>query len=164
MYNTLGMPFPNPLPAARSAFAVITNPKPIGHVCDLYNTWFVVDFICRNLKKYGENEALAKKIIAEVRLSAIPAVKATAEKMRTGFRKPDGSFSYFADRSSSGSQNAPVAIPNTNEGDVNATVIFTYGILEFMFSALNFGSPIPICTDSHREKFKALLAEKIKNS
>ncbi len=160
MYNTLGMPFPNPLPAAKSAFAVITNPKPIGHVCDLYNTWFIVDFICYNLKKYGGDEALAKKIISDVRLAAIPAVKATAEKMRAGFRKPDGSFSYFADCSSSGSQNAPVAIPNTNEGDVNATVIFTYGILNFMFSALDFGSPMPICTAEHRELFKSLIAEK----
>ena len=160
MYNTLGMPFPNPLPAAKSAFAVITDPKPIGHVCDLYNTWFIVDFICYNLKKYGGDETLAKKIISDVRLAAIPAVLATADKMRAGFRKPDGSFSYFPDRSSSGSQNAPVALPNTNEGDVNATVIFTYGILNFMFSALDFGEPVRICTAEHRELFKSLIAEK----
>lgn len=160
MYNTLGLPFPNPLPAAKSAFKVITDPKPIGHVCDLYNTWFIVDFICDNLKKYGGDEALAKKIISDVRLAAIPAVKATAEKMRAGFRKDDGSFSYFADHSSQVSQNAPVALPNTNEGDVNATVIFTYGILNFMFSALDFGAPVPICTSEHRELFKSLVAEK----
>ena len=162
MYNTMEMPFPNPLPAAKSAFAVITDPKPIGHVCDLYNTWFIVDFICDNLKKYGGDEALANKIIAEVRMAAIPAVRATAEKMRAGFRKPDGSFSYYADHSSQVSQNAPVAIPGTNEGDVNATVIFTYGILNFMFSALDFGRPVPVCTSEHREKFKALIAEKAK--
>jgi hypothetical protein len=154
------MPFPNPLPAAKSAFAVITNPKPINHVCDLYNTWFIVDFICDNLKKYGGDEKLADKIIADVRLAAIPAVYATAEKMRAGFRKPDGSFSYYADHSSQVSQNAPVAIPGTNEGDVNATVIFTYGILNYMFGALDFGKPIPICTAEHRELFKSLVAEK----
>jgi hypothetical protein len=159
-YNNLGMPFPNPLPAAKSAFAVITNPKPINHVCDLYNTWFIVDFICDNLKKYGGDEKLADKIIADVRLAAIPAVYATAEKMRAGFRKPDGSFSYYADHSSQVSQNAPVAIPGTNEGDVNATVIFTYGILNYMFGALDFGKPIPICTAEHRELFKSLVAEK----
>ena len=100
--------------------------------------------------------------VTEVRMAAIPAVKATAEKMRAGFRKPDGSFSYFADHSSQVSQNAPVAIPGTNEGDVNATVIFTYGILNYMFSALDFGAPVPICTREHREKFKALIAEKAK--
>ena len=160
MYNTLGMPFPNPLPAAKSAFAVITDPKPIGHVCDLYNTWFVVDFICYNMKKFGGDEALANKIISDVRLAAIPAVYATAEKMRAGFRKPDGSFSYFPTCSSAGSQNAPVAMPKTDEGDVNATVIFTYGILNFMFSALNFGEPVPMCTAEHRELFKSLVAEK----
>ena len=161
MYNSLELPFPNPLAAAKSAFAVITDPQPINHVCDLYNTWFTVDFICYNLKKYGGDEELAKKIISEVRLAAIPAVIATAKKMNAGFRKPDGSFSYFADHCSSTSQNAPVALKNTNEGDVNATVIFTYGILNFMFSALDFGEPIPICDATHRETFKALISEKI---
>ena len=162
MYNTLGMPFPNPLAAAKSAFATITDPQPISHVCDLYNTWFTVDFICYNLKKYGGDPELAKKIIADVRMAAIPAVRATADKMGAGFRKPDGSFSYFANHSSNTSQNAPVALPNTDEGDVNATVIFTYGILDFMFSALDFGEPIQICDESHRELFKSLISEKIK--
>lgn len=162
LYNNLKMPFPNPLPAARSAFNVITSDVPINHVCDLYNTWFIVVMMAINLRQYSGNPALADEIIAGIRLEAIPAVYATAKKMRA-HRKGDGSFSYFANRSSFTSQNAPVAIKDTNEGDVNATVIFTYGILGFMFEALDFGEPIPICDDSDRIKFKRLIEEKIKN-
>ncbi len=163
LYNTLELPFPNPLAASKSAFKVITDPQPIHHVCDLYNTWFIVDMINDNLKKYSGNPELAKKIVSDVRVAAIPAVYATAEKMK-GNRKPDGSFSYFPDHCSATSQNAPVAYPNCNEGDVNASVIFTYGILGFMFGALDFGSPIPICDGSDRERFKSIIAEKVKAS
>ncbi len=163
LYNTLELPFPNPLAAAKSAFKVITDPQPIHHVCDLYNTWFIVDIINDNLKKYSGNEELAKKIVADVRVAALPAVRATAEKMK-GNRKPDGSFSYFPNRCSFTSQNAPVAKPETNEGDVNATVIFTYGILGFMFGALDFGRPIQICDGNDRERFKAIIADKVKNN
>ncbi len=162
LYNDLELPFPNPLAASKSAFKVITDPQPIHHVCDLYNTWFIVDIINDNLKKYSGNEELAKKIVSDVRVAAIPAVYATAEKMK-GNRKADGSFSYFPDHCSATSQNAPVAYPATDEGDVNATVIFTYGILGFMFGALNFGRPIPICDGGDRERFKAVIFEKIKN-
>ncbi len=160
LYNTLGMPFPNPLPAARSAFAVITSEEKIGHVCDLYNTWFSVSLITQNLRNYSSNAALAESIIAEVRTDAVEAVRVTAEKMKA-HQKSDGSFSYFENRSSQDSQNAPVAMPNTNEGDVNATVIFTYGILDYMYDVLGFGTYAPLLTDCDRKVFVNILEEKI---
>lgn len=172
MYNSLELPFPNPLAAAKSAFAVITDPQPISHVCDLYNTWFTVDFICYNLKKYGGDPELAKRIIADVRLAAIPAVKATREKMRENLID-DGSFRYHRIHPQQSctpenpggygvSQNAPVCLRSKVEGDVNATVIFTYGILGFMFGALDFGEPIKICDENDRILFKKLIEEKAK--
>ncbi len=160
LYNTLELPFPNPLAAARSAFSVIASDTKIEHVCDLYNTWFAVSFITQNLKKYSNNASLASEIMSEVRVDAIEAVRVTNEKMRTHL-KPDGSFSYFEKRSSATSQNAPVAIANTNEGDVNATVIFTYGILGYMFDALGFGSRIQMFTECDRVEFVKLIEEKI---
>ena len=172
MYNSLELPFPNPLAAAKSAFAVITDPQPISHVCDLYNTWFTVDFICYNLKKYCGDPELAKKIIADVRLAAIPAVRATREKMRENLIE-DGSFRYHRIHPQQSctpenpggygvSQNAPVCLRNTVEGDVNATVIFTYGILGFMFGALDFGTPVRICDSNDLALFKKLIEEKSK--
>ncbi len=163
LYNTLELPFPNPLPAARCGFEIITSPEPISHVCDLYNTWFIISNITQNLKKYSGNEELAQQIIDEVRVDAIEAVKVTKEKMIT-HQKDDGSFSYFKDHSSFTSQNMPVTIDGTDEGDVNATVIFTYGILGYMFDSLDFGSKIQMFTDRDREVFIELIEERIKNS
>ena len=160
LYNTLGLPFPNPLPAARTAFSVIVSEEPIAHVCDLYNTWFIISCVTQNLRNFSGDSLLAEAIIDEVRVEAIPAVIATGEKMKT-HQKSDGSFSYFKNNSSQNSQNAPVAIPNTNEGDVNATVIFTYGILDYMFDALGFGSKVPMYGDLDRRTFLKAIQEKI---
>ncbi len=162
IYNTLGKPFPNALNAARYAFEVITSEQPINHVCDLYNTWFIISQITQNLKSYSDNSELAKQIINEVRVDAIEAVKVTAEKMIT-HQKEDGSFSYYKDHSSFTSQNAPVAINGTNEGDVNATVIFTYGIVQYLFDSLDFGSKVQMFTDRDREVFIELIEERIAN-
>ncbi len=163
LYNSLGLPFPNPLAAARSAFSVIDSDEKIEHVCDLYNTWFAVSCITQNLRMCSGNAALAEEIIAEVRTDAVYAVKVTAEKMKA-HQKSDGSFSYFENRSSATSQNAPVAIPYTNEGDVNATVIFTYGMLDYMYDTLGFGSYAPLLTDCDRKEFVKIIENKIENS
>ncbi len=162
LYNELGRPIENALAAARSAFAVITSGKDIEHVCDLYNTWFSVSNIVLNLKRYQNNEELANQIINEVRWNAIPAVKATAEQMKN-HQKADGSFSYFRDHSSATSQGAPAAVSGQNEGDVNATVIFTCGIVDYMFSALDFSGKVPLYTDCDRQLFLSLLEERLGN-
>ena len=52
------------------------------------------------------------------------------------FRKEDGSFSYMPHQACPRSQQAPVCIPGTNEGDVNGTCISTTGIIGNIYMAL----------------------------
>ena len=85
------------------------------------------------------------------------AIRKTAAKLAL-FRKDDGSFSYKKNHSSATSQGAPVAVPNTNEGDVNATVIGTNNFTLELFQVLPV-SRVPFCLTKERYVFYKLLSE-----
>ena len=63
------------------------------------------------------------------------AIRLTAQKVMQ-CQKPDGSFSWGDKYSSATSQGMPVAVPNSEEGDVNATVIGYSGAIGRCFEAL----------------------------
>ena len=160
-YQSLGREFPNPLPAIDNAINALTCATPINHVCDLYNTWFTISFICNNLRTYG-NSGAAAEVVWALREKAPEAIKATATKM-AACRCEDGSFSYHPGVSSTSAQGLPVSPPGIEgdkiNGDVNATVICTYGNINYMFGALNlYGAP-SICTDADRFTFKNIISE-----
>ena len=92
-----------------------------------------------NLRKHGDESGIADKIRLELLECAPEAIAATKEKVLT-FKKTDGSFSYTTTKSAQTSQGLPVAIPNTNEGDVNATSICSTGTLGNIYSALGLSS------------------------
>ena len=60
------------------------------------------------------------------------------------FKKSDGSFSYTPMYSCETSQGCPVALPKSVEGDVNATVISTTGIINHAMKALDLRWETPI--------------------
>ena len=139
VYNTVGAPFPNAEAAMRSAIGTITTEVPAGTVCYPYNCWFSISNIMSNLRKHGDESGIADKIRLELLECAPEAIAATKEKVLT-FKKADGSFSYTTTQSAATSQGLPVAIPNTNEGDVNATSICSTGTLGNIYSALGLSS------------------------
>ena len=70
------------------------------------------------------------------------------------FKKDDGPFSYLPERTSHHSQFVPVAIPYSNEGDVNATVICTTGTVAWLHHALSLTDfMVPIFTHEDYELF-----------
>lgn len=159
-YQALGREFPNPLPAINNAIDALTCDKPINHVCDLYNTWFSISFICDNLRAYGNSET-ANEVVWALRERAPEAIKATAVKMAP-CRCDDGSFSYHPGVTSTSSQGLPVSAPTPSgepaKGDVNATVICTYGNINYMFGALRFYGAPTLCTDADRRTFKNIIS------
>ena len=143
IYNTAKAPMPYAEQAAQSAIDAITADDPIGAVVDVYNTWFSISNILTNLLNYSEDkaagQALVDKIVAKLLVDAPAAIRVSRDKL-ADFQKLDGSFSYGRNSSSATSQGMPVAVPNSNEGDVNATVIATTGTLGNILSALQLGS------------------------
>ena len=158
-YNALKAPLPYPAAAVRSAVACITSDDEAPTVCFPYNTWFSVNNVFDNLTKY--NPAYADEIITsirkELRLNITAEAYATFEKVLQ-FAKVDGSFSYLIGETSNVSEGMPVALPHTDEGDVNATFICTCGTASGMFRALGY-TYIPIFTESDMLRFQARLAE-----
>ena len=162
VYNAAKRPIPNPMRAAESAIAAISSDEPMGTVVDLYNTWFGVKNILVNLRTMGgdDGNALADSIARKLHSIAPAAIRKSREKIAI-FKKADGAFSYCKSCSSEISQGAPVAIPGTPEGDVNATVIATVGVIENIHEALELEKyQVPLFVESDRQRYIALLSEK----
>ncbi len=155
IYNSAKRVIPHAREAANSAIAAIIDPTPIDAVVDLYNTWFAISNILTNLRQYGDSEdaAEADDIVIGLREMAPSAIIVSRDKISVFF-KPDGSASYARDHSSSHSQGCPVAIPNTNEGDVNGNVIASTGLVTNLLKALELDKfRVPIFGDVDRMRF-----------
>ena len=141
IYTSAEVAMPYAEEAARSAILAITSDEEMGAVVDLYNTWFSVKNVVQNLRTYGgtEGNRKADEIVNGLRAMAPDAIRKSGEKI-SAFAKPDGSFSYTKLYSSSTSQGMPVAMPNSYEGDVNATVISISGLYGNIFEALEINA------------------------
>lgn len=172
IYTAAGKAFPNADAAARSAINAITSDEGVGAVVDIYNTWFAANNIISNIKTYGTDEVInGVTVTKDERLAAIrdaissvapEAIKATRDKISL-FKKADGSFSYLKKMSSNTSQSMPVAIYGTNEGDVNATIICTTGIIGNMFSCLSLSRYPKICYGVDKVKFNEIIWDSYEN-
>ena len=152
LYNALERRMNYPLEAAESAIAAITTSEEPLTICYPYNAWYSVTNIQKNLRNYSENKEegarQAAALSAALMENAPASIAATKEKYLK-FLKDDGSFSYNQTTSANNASGMPVAVPGTNEGDVNATEIATAGVLGHMFSALGL-TKVPFFGDSHR--------------
>lgn len=161
IYNVAGVPFPNAIVAARSAIDAITSKEEFSIVCDVYNTWFTIDNLATNLRKFGGEDGAkqADMLIRDVMDIAAEGMRASARKLAR-FKKPHGSFSFLRDYSSEVSQSAPVALYHSVEGDVNATLIAVSGTIEFCMQTLGLTDyHVPIFGRPHFEKFMEIVTE-----
>jgi hypothetical protein len=136
-FTAVGKELPNIDLTARACFAAISSEEPVEVIVDIWNPWVAFNRCIKNMEDCGENgkeRALALK--KELYADYAKAIRVTKEKLAL-FQKPDGSFSYFKDRSSHTSQAVFVSLPNQNEGDVNATVIGTNNFTYELFTLVN---------------------------
>lgn len=161
IYNAAGLAMPNAAAAVRSAMAAITSDEPMGAVVDIFNSWSAISYILSNQRTHGgeAGEALVREVTAEMRDRATETLACTRQKL-SEFRKPDGSFSYTKCASAKISAGMPVAVPDTNEGDVNATTIAISGVARAVYEALGLADRfVPIYTDVDRHLLLAVMGE-----
>jgi len=153
-YPHLHAALPNAISSLRSAVYAALSDEKMKFVCEVYNPWAAMVSIFKangGLSDSEELDMLRKELIK----NASAAIRKTADKVIT-FRKEDGSYSYFRNMSSAVSQRAPVAVPRTNEGDVNATTICVGSTIRSMSEAL--GIPrVPVFVPEDGEVFFELL-------
>ena len=153
LYDTMKRPIPGAEKAVISVLDCATTDETADTVCFPYNVWYSLCNISKNFISYGGNKGKkeAQELSSHILKNATRAVVASKEKVST-FKKTDASFSYMVRRTSPGSQGMPVAFDNTNEGDVNASVICTAGICENMFEALSLPMP-PLFSENAKQLF-----------
>lgn len=162
-YNTMGIEFPHPMEAIESAIEGIYTDENPYTVCYTYNTWFSVLNIFKNLETFSKNKAETEKIINDIRgrlLADAPnLIRHTENKVRL-FKKTDGSFSYYQNRTSHGAQGMPVSVPLLNEGDINATLICSVSTGSYMLQVLGIEKIMPrIFTGDTWYKFLARIED-----
>ena len=162
-YNVIGIEFPHPMEAIESAIEGIYTDENPYTVCYTYNTWFSVLNIFKNLETFSKNKAETEKTINEIRgrlLADAPnLIRHTENKVRL-FKKTDGSFSYYQNRTSHGAQGMPVSVPLLNEGDLNATLICSVSTGSYMLQVLGIEKIMPrIFTGETWYKFLARIED-----
>ncbi len=156
-YTDTGNPMPYVDKALKAAMGAITSKEEVGAVVDIYNTWYTVLNILENIEKcHGDSAAdTAADALNDIRANAVELIKASSTKINL-FRKEDGSFSYNQKNSSSTSQGMPAAVPGTNEGDENATVIATTGLTVRMMKVLGVEF-VPLYTKADWIRYEHIL-------
>ena len=126
--------------AANACFDVLMSAEDetFGSVCYVYNPWYAIENLRDNIKLYGNGDmteinALRKRILDR----APEAIERTAHAIALFF-KPDGSASFGQNSTADTSVGMRVAVPGTNEGDVNGTLINMFGSLNHMMGVLGY--------------------------
>ncbi len=152
-YTKIGKEVPNALVAIDAAMKCIASDEEPEHVCDVLNPWYAVTIVLENIETYSSDDgaAAAAAIRAEIINDAPNLIEVTTNKVSL-FVKEDGSFSYYQNECAPSSQGLPTAVPKTNEGDVNATMICIQSIPGHVFTSLGI-SRIPFCYEADRLEF-----------
>ncbi len=138
IFAEAGQIFPHADKALKYAIEAISDTTQIGAVVDIYNPWFAIKNIVRNLREYGNDQTYVDGVVSDLLKNAPAGIIASKDKIKD-FQNPDGSFSYGREGASTTSQGVPVAVPQKDgnkEGDVNGTVIAITGLIGNILSAL----------------------------
>lgn len=153
IYEHFKRPIPNAKKAFDSLIEIMKEKDGAVHICSVYNPWASVGRIITNIESCGtltEATELRERLLSE----AAELINITAEKLVPNFRS-DGGFSYYHGYSSSRSQQALVAMPDSDESDMNSTSI-SITMLQCMFEALGVNTVTIFSADDFRN-FIALI-------
>jgi len=155
VYGAAGILLPNAEKAAFAAIEAMNTSQQAGAVTDVYNTWFAAERVLRHIRTYGgeEGERTSARLLRLLREKAPEALLVTKEKLLP-FKKESGSFSYCLKASSARSQGCPVTHENMWEGDVNATIICSSDILNYVYASLGLSDiKVPIFGEEEMKRY-----------
>ena len=133
IYNSEGRAIPYAEKALDSAIETILSDKVPNATVDMYNPWHAIGELRKNKERYSPEgyDEFIKKIYD----FAIRGVEKSKEKI-IAFKKPDGGLSYLMNTSTPTAQGAPIAVPESAEGDVNGTLCGSVAMINSIYTAL----------------------------
>ncbi|MBO5315172.1 MAG: hypothetical protein J6B48_01950 [Clostridia bacterium] len=134
VYSSFGWTINYAETALNSAIEIIMTDDPAGHVCSVFNPWVSIVNLFDAIEKSGGTERV-DELRQTLRADAEALIRTTLNKISV-FKKDDGGFSYFKNYCSATSQGAQVAVNNTAESDVNASIIAGFGITRRICAAM----------------------------
>jgi hypothetical protein len=141
-YGPAGRVMPNVEKVADSCMNIMVADELNKTVCYQFNAWWSMNICIGQLKAGGaENEKAIARVKAEMLRRAPECIRATTRKI-TPFKCEDGSYSYFYNTTCPISQGAIVA-QMIKEGDVNATIINSSGVLNRSLDVLGLSKFAP---------------------
>ena len=144
--------------ALNSCISVVCMEQNNPQITSHYNPWITIRMLLNNVETYGGKDQ-AEQLRSEL-ICALPEMLRRTKVKVSAFQKKDGTFSYKPTCSSFHSQGAPVAVPNTNEGDINGNGLASSGIAKHVCDALGI-EKIPFYTQEDGELFFELIKSSI---
>ncbi len=160
-YIKAGVQLPDPIASIKASIACVTLEKQPEHVCCVLNPWYALNSIVDAIKESAESEGKThltdtlEQMRSEVIKNYPEMILKTAENLKL-FKRDDGSFSYFTNRTSHYSQMMPVSIHNATEGDLNASLICASAIPNHIFAYLGLTS-VPMYAEADRMRLVNIL-------
>ena len=157
VYTALNKSYPNIKMASESAMRIVMSDEAVKCVSYINSPLRFIESVCSDKEHFSLSER--NSIRDMIRDSGREFVSRNVKNLLV-HRKRDGSYSYWWNSSAAVSQGAKVAIPDTDEGDVNATAMMCGVPLEIC-SILGIPRQ-PLFTPSDGELFFELLEQKYK--
>ncbi len=161
VYTALGRTVKNTVSAVDSIYSCLTSEqKEHEDIVALSDTWTAIAALANNLRQnsIAQNSGISGSIALSNMYAMMPDMLSSTYELLNKFVKLDGSFSTYPDMGASESHGMPIAAPNTEEGDMNATLLATKNIYLGIFNALGVGS-VPIFNTSDRMVFQKTLKD-----
>lgn len=108
-------------------------------IVNVFNPWVAINHLINNARDFGDPET--EKRLRNMLIERAPELIRVTRRKVEKFHKADGSYGYCDVGVPARSQMAPVAIPGTDEGDVNGGTIATNGIFGHMCEAFGVRRP-----------------------
>ena len=150
-------PIPQPEKVFRAALSAIMSEADAATVVIAWNPWVTVSQILQNIERFYSPE-LSHQLKLELLDKAPEAIRITKKKTEK-FKKPDGAFSYLQQYSTPFMQGSPCAIPETVEGDMDASVLGTNSMVRVIARALGVSDEdtVPIFGEYESAVFKNIM-------
>ena len=164
LYNWYGRRMEHVDKMIESTMKLMVSDGQCTYSISLMNAWYVLGALLKNKKKYGlPSEMSVDETIKMIHDFAPEALRSTARQIQA-FKAPDGGMSALIKHCQPLVYDAPAAMPNSNEGDVNGSACTSSALVAGVFDGLDIVEyKVPLYTKKDFDRYVSILKERENN-